>query len=73
MANDYPRVLQLLNRDGFFDSGSVLDSAIYPVNKLNANIENFALYERVWTLTQVYLCGELGSWRRSARKSNIWS
>ena len=41
MANDYPRVLQLLNRDGFFDSGSVLDSAIYPVNKLSANIENF--------------------------------
>ena len=41
MAKDYPRVLQLLNRDGFFDSGSVLDSAIYPVNKLSANIENF--------------------------------
>ncbi len=42
MANDYPRVLQLLNRDGFFDSGSVLDSAIYPVIKLSANIEKFA-------------------------------
>ena len=42
MANDYPRVLQLLDRDGIFDSGSVLDSAIYPVNKLNANIEIFA-------------------------------
>ena len=41
MANDYPRVLQLLNRDGLFNSGSVLDSAIYPVNKLSANIENF--------------------------------
>ena len=41
MANDYPRVLQLLDRDGFFDSGSVLDSAIYPVNKLSANTENF--------------------------------
>jgi hypothetical protein len=41
MAIDHPRVLQLLNRDGFFNSGSVLDSAIYPVNKLSANIENF--------------------------------
>ena len=42
MANDYPRVLQLLNRDGIFDSSSVLNSAIYPMIKLNANIENFA-------------------------------
>ena len=42
MANDYPKVLQLLNRDGFFNSGSVLDSGIYPVNKLSAKIKNFA-------------------------------
>ncbi len=43
MANDYPRILRLLNRDNFVQAAAqILDPAIYPVIKLSTNIEKFA-------------------------------